>query len=292
LKLTQRSGKRGRFEIGSGIKTLLTALAFFAFQCCSPLTVNPPAPALEEERVAALVSAFAAQERVAKTFFFSGTLTFNNRNSENAVQILLITDATPREGTDRGCGTGACPYGRMKIEITHPWGKPLLHILIQGQRIHILDFNEKRIYGGSLKSKGLSRRIPVPLDPSILWSLARAFPALLKYREIASMAGNQFAFLDAMGNKVQHFELYSAEPLPREVCFCKQDATIVFSHFDDDDGILYARRMSFRGPDHKVGLEIDIEQMAFNAPLPEAVFAMEAPPDFKTVHLGKDHPEH
>jgi hypothetical protein len=266
------------------------ASAFLAFQCCSPLTVKPPA--LNEERVAALVSAFVAQESVAKTLFFSGTLTFKNQNTENAVQILMITDATPRADRKSWADTQVCPYGRMKIEITHPWGKPLTHILIEGQRLCILDFTEKRIYRGSLKSKRLSQRIPVPLNCSILWSLARAFPALLKHREAASIAENQFALMDHMGDKVQHFELYSSEPLPRRVCFCKQNATIVFSDFEDDDGILYARQMRFHGPDHKVGLEIDIDQMTFNTPLPKAVFSMEAPPDFTTVLLEDNDPEH
>lgn len=273
-------------KIHLGIKTFLTVSAFLAFQCCSPLAVKPSSPALDKKSVEALVSLFSAQESVAKTLFFSGTLTFKDQDSENMVQILMITDATPR------AGTGACPYGRMKIEITHPWGKPLTHILIAGQRLHILDFTEKRIYRGSLKSKRLSRRIPVPLDHSILWSLARAFPALLKHRETTSVAGNQFTLIDSMGDKVQHFELYSAEPLPRKVCFCKQNTTIAFSDFEDEDGILYARQVSFHGPDHKVGLEIEINRMTFNTPLPKAVFSMEAPPDFKTVHLKDDYPEH
>ena len=274
------------------MKILLTVSAFLAFQCCSPLTVKPPSPALNEERIAALVSAYSEQESVAKTFFFSGTLTFKDQNTENAVQILMITDASPRVGANNRAGTGACPYGRMKIEITHPWGKPLTHILIEGQRLHILDFTEKRIYRGSLNSERLSRRIPVPLNHSILWSLARAFPALLKHREAQSIAGNQFTLMDSMGDKVQHFELYSAEPLPHRVCFCKQNATIDFSDFEDDDGILYARQVSFHGPDHKVSLEIEIDRMTFNKPLPKAVFSMEAPPDFKTVHLEDNYPEH
>ena len=100
-------------KIHLGTKTLLTALAFLAFQCCSPLTVKPPAPALDKESVASLVSDFSAQEEKAKTLFFSGTLTFQNQSTENSAQILMIADATPRAGTgtDDRAGTGACPYG-------------------------------------------------------------------------------------------------------------------------------------------------------------------------------------
>ena len=281
-------------KIHLGTKTLLTALAFLAFQCCSPLTVKPPAPALDKESVASLVSDFSAQEEKAKTLFFSGTLTFQNQSTENSAQILMIADATPRAGTgtDDRAGTGACPYGRMKIEITHPWGKTLIHILIEGQRLDILDFSEKRFYRGSLKSKRLSERLPVPLNRCLLWSLVRAFPALLKHQEAASFAGNQITLLDPEGEKVQVFELYSSEPLPHRVSFCKENAVMVFSDFEDEDGILYARKVDFHGPDHKVGLAIEIDQMRFNTPLPEAVFRMESPRDFKTVHLKDDDSEH
>jgi len=274
-----------------GTKTLLTALAFLAFQCCSPLTVKPPAPALDEESVASLVFDFRAQEEKAKTLFFSGTLTLKGQDAENSVQILMIADATPRAGTKSRADTQVCPYGRMKIEITHPWGKTLIHILIEGQRLDILDFTEKRFYRGSLKSKRLSERIPVPLNHCLLWSLARAFPALLKHQEAASFAGNQITLLDPEGEKVQVFELYSSEPLPYRVSFCKENAVMVFSDFEDEDGILYARKVDFYGPDHKVGLAIEIDQMRFNTPLPEAVFRMEAPRDFKTVHLKDDDSE-
>ena len=279
-------------KIHAGIITLIMASAFLAFQCCSPLIVNPPAPALDEDRIAGLMSAFSVQERAAKTLFFSGTLTLKYQNTDNALQILMIADATSGTDTDDRTDAGACLYKRMKIEITHPWGKPLAHIFIQGQQLQILDFTEKRFYRGSLKNKRLSQRIPVPLNCSILWSLARAFPALLKHQRTTSAAENRFALMDHMGNRVQHFEIYSSEPLPREVCFCKQNMTIFFSNFDDDDGILYARQVRFHDPDHKIDLEIDIDQMTFNKPLPNAVFSMEAPRDFTIVHLEKDDSEH
>ena len=279
-------------KIHLGTKTLLTALAFLAFQCCSPLTVKPLAPALDEESVTSLVSDFRAQEEKAKTLFFSGTLTLKEQDVENSVQILMIADATPRAGTDDRAGTGACPYGRMKIEITHTWGETLIHMLIEGQRLDILDFTEKRFYRGRLKSNRLSERIPVPLNHCLLWSLARAFPVLLKHQEAASFAGNQITLLDSEGEKVQVFELYSSEPFPYKVSFCKENAVMVFSDFEDEDGILYARKVAFHGPDHKVGLAIEIDQMRFNTSLPEAVFSMEALRDFKTVHLKDDNSEH
>jgi hypothetical protein len=275
----------------SRIKTFLTALAFLAFQCCAPLTVKPPSPAFDEEKIAAILSTFEAQEGAAKTLFFSGTLTLKIRDGETDVQILMVAEAGFLQTTKSGVSTGTCPYGRMKIEITHAWGKPLLHLLIQGRRLDILDFTEKRFYTGGFQSKRLSELIPVPLDPAVLWSLVRAFPVLLEHRKTASFAGNHISLMDAAGGEIQALELFSEEPLPHRVCFCKQNATLVFSDFENDDGILYARQVDFHGP-NRTELEIEISKMTFNAPLPEAVFSMDVPPDFTFVHLGNHDPEH
>ncbi len=279
-------------KIYSGIKTVLTVTAFVIFQCCSPITLNPPSPALEGTKIASLVSEFEAQAWAAKTLFYSGTLTLSHPDAETAVQILMIADAGHRAGTGARADTQVCPYGRIKIEITHPWGKPLLHILIRGRKLDILDFTEKHIYRGSLDSRQVLERIPIPLDSCVLWSLARAFPALVEHRRARSFAGNQITLLDRNGDKIQVFELYSGEPLPHKVCFLKEHATLVFSNFENDDGILYARQVNFHGPAYQSGLEIAIDQMTFNKPLPEAVFKMAAPRDFTIVHLENHFPEH
>jgi hypothetical protein len=279
-------------NIHPGIKTLLTALVFFAVQCCSPLTVKPPSPAIPQERVASVVSAFTDQEKAVETLFFTGTLTLKERDSANSVQILMIADATHRAGTGPRAGTGACPYGRMKIELTHPWGKALIHILLEGSRVDILDFTEKRLYKGSLNSKYLSERLRVPLNPSILWSLARAFPAVLEHQSAVSSAGNRITLLDRTGDKVQVFDLYSSEPLPLKVSFCKENVSMVFSDFQDEGGILYARQVKLDIPEQKISLRIEIDQMRFNTRLPKAVFELAPPRDFITVPSKVDPSEH
>ncbi|EFK10512.1 conserved hypothetical protein [delta proteobacterium NaphS2] len=273
-------------KIHWGIKTLLTALAFFGLQCCSPLTVKPPAPPLDEESVASIVSDFTGQEKAARTLFFSGTLTLNNRDSENSAKILMIADRAPRESM------GVCPYRRMKIEITHAWGKSLLHLFLEGQRLEILDFNEKRFYRGTLRSRYLSARIPIPLNEAILWSLARAFPAVLEHHKAVSFAGDRITLMDAPDVKVQVFDLYSSEPLPHRVFFSRENAEMIFSDFEDEAGILYARQTIFRSPGHEMSLTIQIDQMKFNTRLPEAVFEMVPPRDFKIVDLQEERLEH
>ncbi len=275
-------------KIHWGINTLLAVMTFLGIQGCSLLTVRPPAPALDDDCVKSIVSAFAEQEKAAKTLFYTGSLTLKGRDSENSAQILMIVD-TQGDMSERD--EDVFTRGRMKMEITHPWGKSLLHILLEDQQLNIMDFNEKRFYKGRLRSRYLSSYLPVPLNPAILWSLARAFPALLNHQETASKKGDQIDLLDAHGATVQAFELYLSEPLPHRVIFVREKAEMVFSGFEDDFGIIYAKELSLVSPGHHMSLAILIDQIKFNSPIPEAVFKMVPPRDFETIHLKDDHRE-
>jgi hypothetical protein len=253
------------------------------FESCSPLTFKPPAPPLDEETVRSIVSAFAKQEKAAKTLFFSGSVTIKDRRSENSAQILMIADV-------KNCpfekNRAFLPCGRIKIEITHTWGKSLLHLLVNGQRLEILNFNEKRFYQGTLKSSQIASLLPIPLNRAIIWSMARAFPALLAYSRATSQKEGEITLADASGAVVQVFHLYSGEPLPLRVLFTKENAEMVFSDYDEEDGILYAKKMRFHSLTQEISLAIEIDQMKFNVQIPETVFEMVPPHDFQTVLLG------
>jgi hypothetical protein len=99
-------------------------------------------------------------------------------------------------------------------------------------------------------------------------------------------------FWTKTGDKVQVFDLYSSEPLPFEVSFCKENTSMVFSDFQDEGGILYARQVKLLSPDQRDQPEIAIDQMRFNTRLPKAVFEMDPPGDFITVQPKDDHSEH
>ncbi len=265
-----------------GIKTLLAALAFLGLQCCSPLTIKTPAPALDSIRVQTILSDFEGQERAAKSLFFSGTLTLLNGDSENSAQILVIAEpAAPVPPQTEP----AYAHGRIKIEITHPWGKPLLHLYLEGERLFIIDFTEKQFLKGSLRSRYLASRIPIPFNQAVWWSFVRCFPVVLDFDKAVSTTGGRITLLDSKGDDIQTFALYSAEPLPRRTFFLKQNVEMDFSDFEDDQGVLYARRVTLHQPEHEIVLSIKIDRMTINRPIPKAVFEMIPPRGFKTFLL-------
>ena len=205
-----------------------------------------------------------------RTLVSSGTLTLDIKGSESDTKVLIVATRHP---------------SKIKIEITHTWGRPLLHILINGSNLDILSFTDKRLYSGQLGNPGLTRLIPVPLSPELVWTLARAYPVLLNHNRALSVNGNQITFLDQRGDKIQVVDLYPESDLPHRVSFCKQNAEMIFSDFQNNDSIRYAKEIEMNSPNENARLALEIRQITFNKPVPDAIFQLETPRDFEVVPL-------
>jgi len=252
------------------IRRLLSATLFFLLSCCARVPITPPSPPLDHQHIRGIVSTFKEQGAAVRTLFASGALTLDLSGSESDATVLIVASR------DRS---------KIKIEITHPWGRPLLHILINGSSLDILSFTEKRLYSGRLGTHGLSRLIPVPLSPELLWTLARAYPVLLKHNRVLSLRGNQITLFNQREDKIQVIDLYPETDIPHRVCFCRQNIKMTFSEFQNSGGIRYAKAIGLNNPEDNAGLTFQIGQMVFNKPVPEAIFRLETPPDFEVVPL-------
>lgn len=254
------------------ITKLFSVTLLLLLSCCARVAVTPPSPPLDHQAITGIISAFKEQGAVVRTLFSSGTLTVDIKGSESDATVLIVATRDP---------------SKIKMEITHPWGRPLLHILIKGSSLDVLSFTDKRLYSGRLGTPGMSRLIPVPLSPELLWTLARAYPVLLKHNRVRSLKGNQITLLDQMEDKIQVVDLYPESDLPHRVSFCQQNAEVTFSDFQDNSGIRYAKEIGLHSPDDNARLALEIRQITFNKPVPDAIFRLETPRDFEVVPLRR-----
>ncbi|HDZ90581.1 MAG TPA: DUF4292 domain-containing protein [Deltaproteobacteria bacterium] len=239
--------------------------------CCAG-HVPPSAPPLDRQGVEGILRAIGEEQALVHTVISSGALTLHSKGSSSDATALIVASR------DRS---------RIKIEITHTWGRPLLHILVRDQDLEILSFAEKRLYYGYVGTPGLSRVIPVPLSPELLWSLIRAYPVLVSYHRGVSPAGNRITLLNKDGIRVQVIDLYPVDGLPHRVSYCRQNTRVTFSNYKEEDKVRYAGKIQVDGPDEEVGLVLEISRMTFNRPIPEAIFTMKIPPDFTTEPLDR-----
>ena len=252
------------------IRKLFSVVLLLLLTCCARVAITPPSPPLDHQAITGIISVFKKQARVVRTLVSSGTLTLDIKGSESDAAVLIVATRDP---------------SKIKIEITHTWGRPLLHILINSSSLDVLSFTDRRLYSGQLGTPGLSRLIPVPLSPDLVWTLARAYPVLLNHNRALSLNGNQITLLDQREDKIQIVDLYPESNLPHRVSFCQQNVEVIFSDFQNDDGIRYAKEIEIKSPEDNARLALEIRQITFNKPVPEAIFRLETPLDFELVPL-------
>ncbi len=254
-------------QIPLGVILFLLFTSFF-FQCCAPVSVQQPSRPFDHKKITDLISMSREQERQVHTLFSSGRLTIKRRGSETELNTLIA---------------GVRDSDKIKIEITHPWGRPLLHILLNEKRFQILSFSEKRYYSGSLGSFDPSGFFPGMLDPDQIWTFVRGYPVIRKHNRAVSLKENQTTVLNTNGKFVQVIDFYPQSSILCSVVFPGHDIKITFSNFQNEDGIYYAQKVGLNDPRTGSQFTFDLKQVVFNKAIPKEIFQLEKPVGFEIM---------
>ena len=183
--------KRCKLNIDKPVNSIVIFIMLLSpvfFQSCAPASIQQPFHPFDHKKIAALISMGREQERRVHALFSSGHLTIKRHGSDAELNVLIA---------------GVRDSGKMKFEITHPWGRPVLHILINKRRFQILSFKDKRYYSGRLGSFDPSGFFPGRLDHNQIWALVRAYPIIREHNRSISLKENQIAVLNTNNEKVQ-----------------------------------------------------------------------------------------
>ena len=242
----------------------------FLFQACARVPVKPAPPPFGHQEITRILDQFKEQERLVQTFFSSGRLTVEAQGSESFSNILIVGNKNPL---------------RIKIELTHAWGRPLVHMLINESEIRILSFSEKKYYHGSLGTLDSFKFFPARLNLVQIWALVRAYPSLMNHSRAVSLKGNQITLLNARAESTQILDFYPASSLPRLVSFPARGIAVSFSDFENDNDLKYARKIKLDDPKTETILALKLKQMVFNKAIPKSIFEMKKPGDFELLPL-------
>jgi hypothetical protein len=199
-------------------------------------------------------------------FFSSGRLEVKIEDSESEANTLIIGTRNPF---------------RIKIEMTHRWGRQLLHVLIDERGLHILSFPERRYYYGPIEGLGSWKYFPRGLDRDHLWAFVRGYPVLSKFDRAVSLKGNQITLLNEKDSPLQVIDFHPGSHLPRSTAFSGKEATLRFSRFEKDGPIQYARTVKLDDSKTETTLSLKSKQMIFNNAIPEKIFKLEVPSDYE-----------
>ena len=255
------------------VKTIVLVTALVFFHACALISVTSQPNTLDHSTVKEIKQAMGRQERAVQTVVSSGNVSSGDWDGGAELSALII-------GTQE-------PF-RVKIEITHPWGRPLLHILMTESKIEILSFSEKKYYFAETGKGRMFNILGIPMDPAIIWSFVRAFPVLLPHFDIEPSTGKQITLINDRKENIQTVDFYPKHAFPRSSFFVNAGTELFFSDYDENGGILYAGKIVVNKPRKETRLVFVFDRTTVNKPVPDEIFEMDVPAQFKTVPLEEE----
>ncbi len=223
---------------------------------------------------AGLITRMQDQEDKVSSFYASGTVLVKGWVWKSEAELLIAGTREPL---------------KIKLEITHPWGKPILHILMDNNRLEILSFDEKIVYIGELTAESLSEFfLPEEFrDLNLIWSVLRGYPHIAAYDRISCSAVYRINLTNQEEIDVEVIDLYPENLLPKRVLFPRDSLDIFFSGYRESDGIDYAEEVTVNNVEGGKDLIIKTRKMVFNKTVPDEIFILEKPRTFKTVYMDE-----
>lgn len=175
---------------------------------------------------------------------------------------------------------------RIKIEITHSWGKPVLHILIDRDRLEILDYNDKKAYSGEFSPEGLSDYFPGSgFSEEMLWGVFRGLPDLSIFEKGEYRAPGKVRLTKKDGSAVSLIEFSQEGSSPDEISLKYGDLSIKFSDFSEIDNTRFAGKVKIEDVLNSKDLILTRNKIVFNRKIPDEVFSVEIPNNFERLSL-------
>ena len=247
----------------------LVLLGFVILSGCAPVLFKKP---LSDQELGKTLSLLKAQEEAADTFFTTGQMVVKDWYWDQDANTLVAGTRDPL---------------RLRIEITHAWGQPILHLLVVGKTFKALSYGERKLYMGNLTPGALSKFFPADLDAQLIWDVLRGFPKLQPDGRVESTKADQVSVLNRHGDEVEILELDPESGLPRELSFPERKLGIGYTDFQREGGILYAKEVRVRQLEGTRKVTLKNGRMIFNKPIPDEIFRMEIPPGFETEYINK-----
>jgi hypothetical protein len=239
---------------------------------CAIIQRPVPQDTLTIHEAESLILRFKDQQERVSSFFASGTVLLKGWIWKSEADILI---AGTRD-----------PY-KIKIEITHPWGSPIFHLLIEERRVEAISFSEKTLYLGDLSSGVLSKFLPeILLDRDLIWSVLRGFPFVEEYHRAESQRKNVIHLLNQKGGDVEVIELSTENLLPEAVIYPERSLNLAFSGFLEKNGIYHAEEVTVNNIGGAKDLVLKIKNMVLNESIPDQIFTTEKPSTFETVYMN------
>jgi hypothetical protein len=244
-------------------------LVLAAFMGCAPLRPLPPGKPISQDQARHLISRMRAQADGVFSFLGIGRLLFREGDGETEMNLLAV---------------GQRP-SRVRLEITHTWGKPLLYMVVDRGNTSVLSFVEHTFYSGPSSQLDTRRFFPFELGLDAAWVLLAGRIPILPHCTVESLRPNELTLFNGQGEAVERLTFSSGLSLPGSIHLPRQGFTVGLSHFKEGTPGPYPSRITIAQGDERQ-LEIRYTSLRVNSPIPEEIFRLNPPPDVEIIQQG------
>ncbi|MBN1105046.1 MAG: hypothetical protein JXL84_16645 [Deltaproteobacteria bacterium] len=257
------------------MRVLVILLSSMVLGGCAVFPAVPPTPPLGDRQAAEIVSRIREEESKVVSFYGRGNLLVKEWTWEADSDLLVV---------------GAREPWKVKIEVTHRWGQPILHVLMDRRRLEVLFFPESRLYVGDSTPEALSRFFPGPLSTDLVWAVLRGYPAIVPHEKVFSPHGRRIVLRKPGEGEGEIIDLDHTGLHPARVELPDQHVLLTFSDIRESGGIHYARVVRVDHEEDNRTLTLTTERMVFNRAIPAEIFRIEKPPGFSVHYLNTPDP--
>ena len=244
-------------SIRSKTPLFLLPLILFSIFGCAPLGTHPKSPSISQTKIQLLREGLAVQNRAVQTFVSTGSLEMWDTSQHIPTMFLTVASRNPF---------------RLKVEITHSWGLPLLHILLNGNRVTVVDLYHHRTYHSALGIDApFLDKMPL-LDRALMWSIMRAFPEVKDRGKISWSNKDRALVVKEAGEVTQEIRFDRNLQYPVNVVYPNLEVDVKFSDFTAQGNIVYAKKVKVTHLVRQASMRIKIKKIFFNQALDPKIF--------------------
>jgi hypothetical protein len=248
----------------------LTLFALTFLFGCAPLVPYPPSPPFSQQEVSQLITSLKKQGDEVTSFQGIGKLRFKDGEQESEANLLAI---------------GSSPL-RVRLEISHPWGKPLFFLVVNNKHAQAVSFVEKKVFMGEWSGLSVSRFSALTLDMDSLWTVLSGSVPILPHARAASLNQHEIRLFDRQEQVREIITFSPGSRLPRSVSFPDKGITVVLSDYERGDWGPKASGIVIMSEVNNPSAEIRYKHLRINRSVPEEVFSLALPPGFEIVDLN------
>lgn len=237
---------------------------------CAPLVPYVPERPFSQEQSTRLISNLRAQGVERSSFVGVGKLGYKDGEEESDSNLLVV---------------GSRPF-RLRLEVTHTWGKPLVHLVADKRGISVLSLIERRFYRGLPEDLPKGKFFLFDLDLDSAWMILSGTVPILPHQKAVSVKPNEITLYND-DEAVETISFSSNSLLPSYIYLPQQGFTVAFADFKELSLGTYPSKITIaKGDENQI--EIRYKSLQLNKEIPEEVFNLNPPPDFEVVRPEND----